>query len=116
MIEADSGQDTSVPAEHGTRQASDMDLLPYEHYDYIVVLSRNLNDYQWLCSELGIKIVKSPLAKTKIGIGRAIWAGRLIERLKHGRVSDRDTEPGAPSKRSPDDGPDSIDDLLRSIQ
>jgi hypothetical protein len=116
MIEADAGQDANVPVAHKPRQASDMDLLPYEHYDYIVVLSRNLNDYQWLCSELGITIVKSPLAKTKIGIGRAVWAGRLIERLKHGRVGDHHAEPGAPAERSADAEPDSIDDLLRSIE
>jgi len=60
-----------------------MELQPFEHYDYLVVLASNLNDWAWLCDRLGIKRVDaSPVpAKKKIGLGRAIPAARLIAAL-----------------------------------
>jgi len=60
-----------------------MELQPFEHYDYLVVLASNVNDFAWLCDRLGIKRVDaSPVpAKKKIGLGRAIPAARLIAAL-----------------------------------
>lgn len=67
-----------------------MELQPFEHYDYLVVLASNVTDWAWLCDRLGIERVDaSPVpAKKKIGLGRAIPAARLIAAL--GGSGDKD--------------------------
>ena len=59
----------------------EMELRPFEHYDYVVVLAKNTPDWEALCELLQIKKVNcSPLkGKVKIGLGRAIDAGRLLK-------------------------------------
>lgn len=61
-----------------------MELLPYEHYDYVLVLARNVNDWHFLQEFCGLKKVNScPIqGKKKIGLGRAIEASEFIRRLK----------------------------------
>lgn len=56
-----------------------MELQPYEHYDYVIVLAKNTHDWQWLCEQLGLERVNaSPIAgKKKIGLGRAIDVSKL---------------------------------------
>lgn len=64
----------------------DMELQPFEHYDYIIVLSRNLQDWQYLADRLGIEKVDGGYlpGKQKVGLGRAVDARRLIELLEFG--------------------------------
>jgi len=64
------GAGTLVPA---------MELQPYEHYDYVLVLAKNTQDWEWLCEKLNLKRVNaSPIAgKKKIGLGRAIDVTKL---------------------------------------
>ena len=59
----------------------EMELVPFEHYDYLVILADNTMDWEWLCEKLGIeKVNASPITgKRKIGLGRAIKAKKLIE-------------------------------------
>jgi len=62
----------------------EMELQPYEHYDYILVLATTTFDWNWLCTRLGLEKVDGstdPRYK-KIGLGRAINASRLIQVLK----------------------------------
>jgi hypothetical protein len=61
-----------------------MELRPYEHYDYVVVLARNTMDWQALCTKLGLEMVDaSPTPKIrKIGIGRCVDAKLMLERMK----------------------------------
>ena len=60
-----------------------MECQPFEHYDYIVVVSNNIQDWNFLCERLGIAKVDCtvmPNAKTrKIGLGRAVWADKLVK-------------------------------------
>lgn len=60
-----------------------MELQPYEHYDYILVLARNTMDWHWLCEKFGLKRIDSSKVpgKKKIGLGRAVEAGQLIRLL-----------------------------------
>src|SRR4029077_11052587 len=53
-----------------------MELMPFEHYDYILILARNTADWEVLVEEFGLKKVNcSPIAgKVKVGLGRAIDA------------------------------------------
>lgn len=62
----------------------DMELQPFEHYDYVLVLADNVQDWEWLVDRLGLERVNaSPIAaKKKIGLGRAIRAGRLIALMR----------------------------------
>jgi len=59
----------------------EMELQPYEHYDYLLVVATNLQDWEWMCAKFKIEKVQSSLIKgqKKIGLGRAIPAERLIE-------------------------------------
>lgn len=61
-----------------------MELQPYEHYDYVLVLARSTSDWYRLCHLLEIeKVDSSPIAgKKKIGLGRAIDAGRVLKMLE----------------------------------
>lgn len=60
-----------------------MDLQPFEHYDYLLVLATDSRDWQNLCEKLGIQKVNcSPIAgHKKIGLGRCIHARRLLALL-----------------------------------
>jgi len=62
----------------------EMELAPFEHYDYVVILARDTMDWEFICEKLGIeKVNASPIAgKKKIGLGRAVDAKKLIELLR----------------------------------
>lgn len=82
-IAAQLGEDTEDgPAE--------MELQPFEHYDYVIVLARNTLDWNILCDRLGLQRVNaSPIpGKKKIGLGRAIEASRLLELLREDVADD----------------------------
>lgn len=64
-----------------------MELQPFEHYDYLLVVANNTHDWNWLCERLGIEKVDSSTpglttGKRRIGLGRAVWASKLVELLK----------------------------------
>jgi hypothetical protein len=69
------GDDDKIP---------EMELQPYEHYDYVLVLARKTMDWMYLVDRLGLKTEEgSPDARySKVGLGRAIPAERLIDILK----------------------------------
>ncbi len=63
-----------------------MELQPYEHYDYVLVLARTTHEWHMLCEKLEIERVDSGVTETgtlkKVGVGRCISATRVLERLK----------------------------------
>lgn len=72
--------DRKEPTEADEAGPPDMELQPYESYDYVIVLARNTQDWEWLCEKLGLQRVNaSPVGAKKIGLGRAIEVGRLRE-------------------------------------
>jgi len=62
----------------------EMELKPYEHYDYVVVLATSTTEWNALAEKLGLEKVKVTREKgaPKVGLGRAIRAGKLLEMLK----------------------------------
>jgi len=61
----------------------EMELQPYEHYDYVVFLFRNVLDFQSACEQLDLSSVQSSAmpGKRKIGLGRCLSGERLLALL-----------------------------------
>lgn len=60
----------------------EMELVPHEHYDYVIVLARNTHEWNRLCELLGLGIVRRGRGNfQRIGVGRGIEAAKLIELL-----------------------------------
>lgn len=76
-------------------QVNQMDLLPHEHYDYVIVLARNSHDWNIMHDLLKLKTVRYGKSKKQIGVGRAIDAGQLIKLLqgKPPKILDSDPAP-----------------------
>lgn len=68
-----------------------MELQPHEHYDYVVVLATNPQEWNNLAEALDLQTRR--FSKTRVGVGRAVRASKLLE-LIHGNATDRDPEPG----------------------
>lgn len=68
---------TDQPEPTGPRE---MELLPHEHYDYVIVLARTTRQWNRLAELLGFD--PKQVTKKKLGIGRGIEATRLIELLE----------------------------------
>jgi len=65
----------------------DMELQPYEHYDYVLVLARTTHQWHQLCEALDIepRVDSSAAPSTtmkKVGLGRCIDATRLLQKLE----------------------------------
>jgi hypothetical protein len=77
--------DQQEPASGENKQElPEMELRPFEHYDYVVVLARTTTDWEALCELLQLKKVNcSPIpGKVKVGLGRAVDAARVIRLIK----------------------------------
>lgn len=62
----------------GDRKLSDMELIRYEKYDYVLLVCRNEIDYNELTRKLGIDGRKVKIAGTKRSIkARAIWYDQI---------------------------------------
>lgn len=60
----------------------EMDLQPFEHYDYLVLFFRNSMDFLKACDKFGVQKVAVKAGKdgkTKIGLGRCLDGARLLE-------------------------------------
>ncbi|HWP59509.1 MAG TPA: ParB N-terminal domain-containing protein [Candidatus Acidoferrales bacterium] len=62
----------------------EMDLLPYEHYDYIVVFFKDSRDFLSAMDHFGLQKVKVPgyVGKKTIGVGRVINGSKYMQRVK----------------------------------
>ena len=61
-----------------------MDLRAHEHYDYILVLSQSLTDWQNILERFGLMDATTGKSNQKhaLGQGRAVWAGKLLQYLE----------------------------------
>ena len=55
-----------------------MELQPYEHYDYVIVLARRTHEFNRLVELLGLQRVHKPESTKSIGLGRAVSAEKLL--------------------------------------
>lgn len=62
----------------------EMELQPFEHYDYVVLLATSTQDWEFILDRLGLERVNaSPIpGKKKIGLGRAINANKLVSLIQ----------------------------------
>jgi hypothetical protein len=62
----------------------EMECQPFEHYDYIMLVFKNEQDFQQACERLEIKKVQVvyPGGLTKIGLGRVIDGPRVMRLLE----------------------------------
>jgi hypothetical protein len=73
---------TELPPDKDHDQVyAQMELQPHEHYDYLIVLADNEQDFQWLLDRLKITKCQDAKKAQSIGLGRAITAARLIKEL-----------------------------------
>jgi hypothetical protein len=64
-------------------EIADIELQPFEHYDFVLVLATNVKDWDALCERLSIKKVNgSAVGKKRIGLGRCVNASRVLALLK----------------------------------
>ena len=74
------GDDALPEADNGP---DEMDLRPHEHYDYVMVLARTTHEWNRLCELLSLPAISVGRGSLKkIGIGRAIAASKVIEKLE----------------------------------
>jgi hypothetical protein len=74
-------------AEVKQNSVPEMELLPYEHYDYVLVLARTTFDFNLLCDRLRLEkrqATNDIRYRGKIGLARAVPADRLLAILKEG--------------------------------
>lgn len=62
-----------------------MELLPFEHYDYVLLLFRTTFDWERAVELLGLERVKSPINSKKIGTGRAIDGAVFLDLIEKGK-------------------------------
>jgi hypothetical protein len=64
-----------------------LELRPYEHFDYVVVLADNVHEWEWLCEFCDLEKVDGRNEKSgaKIGLGRGVRASTLIAKIKEAR-------------------------------
>lgn len=70
----------------GDRLIPEMECQPFEHYNYVVLMFRNDQDWQAACERLGIGKVKVtyPGGMAKIGVGRVIDGPKAMIKLASG--------------------------------
>ena len=72
---------TETPEE---KSIPEMELMPYEHYDYVMVVCRTTFDWKWIADRFGIekRDGSNDHRVRKIGLGRCIPADRAISVMK----------------------------------
>ncbi len=71
-----------------------MECQPFEHYDYIMLVFKNEQDFQQACERLDIRKVQVtyPGGLTKIGLGRVIDGPRVMRLLDPVRKLDQEVK------------------------
>ena len=91
LFEIDFDMDFEEPNLDGLDEETDhldmyqrMDLQPFEHYDYVVIMADNLQDWEFMREFFNLKKVDMSIGEKgkKIGIGRAVKAKEFIKKIK----------------------------------
>lgn len=59
-----------------------MELRAFEHYDYVVFVFNNQQDFLNVCTNFGIEKVDGGWVNRKIGIGRVLKGEELVKRIR----------------------------------
>ena len=108
-LQSDDNSQNLAEEVHETKKEvvyKELELLPYEHYDSILIVCTALNDFLYLSSLLGLdqrKIISPPCTQNKkIGKVRAIPADRLISILKGSRNGEAEIDVDFTLENEPD--------------
>lgn len=90
IVDDNEDNGAEITSEHANTTKKDnvpgMELLPYEHYDCLLVVFKNVDDFLFLSSALKLdekRIISSPNVKNKkVGKLRAVSADKVIELIK----------------------------------
>jgi len=93
--------DDSGPEQKNKTLASEMELHFNEHYDYIVVMCRDVHEWNRLVQLLELKEVPVEKRNKMAGLGRGVRAEKLLE-LLDGRVRDRNPDQGSSAQHEED--------------
>ena len=82
-IEAADAEEEQAGDDDDAVQLPAMECQPFEHYDYVMLMFRNDQDFQQACEVLGIEKVQIeyPGGLRKIGLGRCVDGAKAIARL-----------------------------------
>lgn len=82
--EAQEGGDAADDGQAPAAPLPQMECQPFEHYDYLMLIFRNDQDFQAACEKLGIKriAITYPGGKQKIGLGRVIDGPKAVRLLE----------------------------------
>ena len=80
-LTVDLGLKESVEKEIENREISEMELIHYEKYDYVLIACRNVIDYNNLVRTLGIENKKVRIAKSRKINARAIWYDKMNAKI-----------------------------------
>lgn len=65
-------------------ELKEMEIKPFEHYDFLMFVFKNSLDWQVACHDFGVeKVVDSYGDIKKVGVGRVIDGARLVKKLGH---------------------------------
>ena len=79
---ADLGLDVDVEKNPTDREIPEMELIPFEKYDYILIACRTDIDYENLKERLGIKTAKAKITEKKKIKARAVWFDDISDRIR----------------------------------
>ena len=65
----------------GMTNVEDMELKPEEHYDFVLVLADNVNDWNRFCALLDLPDIKMSRTHRRIGMGRAVRVQKILEMI-----------------------------------
>jgi hypothetical protein len=84
QLDGTDGDGDGAAAASGDSPVPEMELQPFEHYDYVVLLFRNDQDFSQVCERLGVDDVKVtyPAGLQKIGLGRVVDGAKALEKLR----------------------------------
>jgi hypothetical protein len=74
-------QEEPAPADEPSAALPQMQCQPFEHYDYVMLVFRNEQDFQQACERLSIQRVQItyPGGRSKVGLGRVIDGAQALK-------------------------------------
>lgn len=84
-----------APASEGPKE---MELMPYEHYDYVVMIFRDQRDFMAAIDHFGLEKQTPPkyVGKKAIGLGRVVDGAKYLARARADRGSTTSTKGDKP--------------------
>lgn len=90
----DESEFSDIVSNEDDEEIKEMELMPYEHYDCLLVVFKKTDDFLYLKGKLGLgekRIISAPMVKNKkIGYVRAVTADKIIGLIRGEETFDID--------------------------